>query len=370
MFKFKKNLSNLLGWKTKRKIVVIESDDWGSVRTKSKEAYNRMVDGGLELERSNFTMYDVLESNSDMEMLFQILRNHKDYTGKHPVFTPMCIVANPDFKRIKDSGYDEYFYEPFIETYKKYPAHDRVHKLWMQGIKERLFVPQLHGREHLNSTRWIDALRKGNEGLRLAFDHESFGATYYKGQVLPEHLAAFDPKIPDDIPALHQVAKEAGQLFEIIFGYKPVHFIASNSPEPRILEKTLKEIGVVYLTRYKLHKYPLGDGKYEKQLNWLGKKNSYGQVYLTRNAIFEPSAPQITNTLNSCLEDLEIAFSWGKPATISSHRVNYVGGIDVSNREKGLNLLDKLFSEIIKEWPDVEFMTSAELGDLINCEGK
>jgi hypothetical protein len=31
---------NLRGWKTKRKIVVIESDDWGSIRMPSPESFN------------------------------------------------------------------------------------------------------------------------------------------------------------------------------------------------------------------------------------------------------------------------------------------------------------------------------------------
>ena len=32
-----RNLSNLPGWRTKRHIIVIESDDWGSIRMSSKE---------------------------------------------------------------------------------------------------------------------------------------------------------------------------------------------------------------------------------------------------------------------------------------------------------------------------------------------
>jgi len=364
----RRNLSNLFGWKTNRKIVVIESDDWGSVRTKSKVAYQKMVEGGLDLNASNFTMFDALESNSDLESLFQVLRRHKDSTGRHPVLTPMCVVANPDFEKIKESNFESYYYEPFTETCNKYPENDRVHALWLQGIKERLFVPQLHGREHLNPKRWLDALKAGNEGLHLAFDNGSFGASYYKGQGLPEHLAAFDPEQTSDIQALHHVISDAGKLFEEICGYKPKHFIASNRPEPRELEKTFKEIGVKYLTRNKLQRYPLGGGKFEKQFNWLGKKNGLGQIYLTRNASFEPSDPNVHNVVESCLNDIRIAFKWSKPAVISSHRVNYIGVIDQINRERGLNKLDELLIRILQQWPEAEFLTSAELGDFISAK--
>ena len=60
-------------------------------------------------------------------------------------------------------------------------------------------------------------------------------------------------------------------LFEELCGYKASYFVASNSPEPKITEKDLKENGIEYLTRYKLQKYPLGDGKFENEFNWLGK---------------------------------------------------------------------------------------------------
>jgi hypothetical protein len=58
---------------------------------------------------------------------------------------------------------------------------------------------------------------------------------------------------------------------------------------------------------------------------------------------------------------MEAAFRWKKPANISTHRVNFVGGIDEANREKGLKELKKLLNTIVKTWPDVEFMSTRDL---------
>ena len=69
--------------------------------------------------------------------------------------------------------------------------------------------------------------------------------------------------------------------------------------------------------------------------------------------------------VDSCLNDIDIAYRWKKPAIISSHRVNYIGALDSGNRENGLSKLNQLLKEIVTRWPDVEFMTSAELGDLM-----
>lgn len=55
-----KNIANIPGWRTNRKIVVIESDDWGSVRTSSSEAYQQMLKKGLNVDQNFFTKYDCL----------------------------------------------------------------------------------------------------------------------------------------------------------------------------------------------------------------------------------------------------------------------------------------------------------------------
>jgi hypothetical protein len=45
--------------------------------------------------------------------------------------------------------------------------------------------------------------------------------------------------------------------------------------------------------------------------------------------------------------------------------VNYTGTLHPENRENGLKKLDLLLNNIIKKWPDVEFITSADLADII-----
>lgn len=361
----RKNLSNIIGWSTSRKIVVIESDDWGSIRTRSKEDYDSMLSKGLVVDHSHFPMFDCLESNSDLQHLFELLLKHKDSTGRPPVFTPMCIMANPDFDRISQAGFQEYYYEPFTETCKKYPNHDKVHDLWLQGIKERLFVPALHGREHISVSRWIKALQSGSEGLRIAFDHQSLGVSKYNGIDIPEYLGAFHPDISADIPKIEQIIEDAAFLFKSICGYEPTHFIAPNREGPKQLDAKLAKLGVKYLTMSKLRRYPLGEDKYKREFNWVGKTNKHGQLMIMRNCHFEPTATYVDLTADSCLKEIENAFFWHKPAVISTHRVNYIGHINEENAKSGLKKLDYLLSTIIKKWPNVEFMTSTELGDVI-----
>jgi len=89
---------------------------------------------------------------------------------------------------------------------------------------------------------------------------------------------------------------------------------------------------------------------------------------MIRNAIFEPSLSrlQIKDPVHRCISDMEIAFMMKKPAVISSHRINYVGFIDHTNRDRTLSLLKQLLQTMLKRWPDIAFLTSEELGLMID----
>ena len=52
--------SNVPGWRTKRKIVVIESDDWGSIRMSSLEAFNNLLKAGMRENLNHYNLYDSL----------------------------------------------------------------------------------------------------------------------------------------------------------------------------------------------------------------------------------------------------------------------------------------------------------------------
>ena len=367
----RRNISNIPGWRTNRKILVIESDDWVSVRIRDKEAYTALKNKGLNVDRIHYDSVESIESNEDLEMLFDVLKSFKDINGKYPMFTPMCIMGNPDFDKIKESEYQQYFFQPLHETLKEFPKSNRVLELWKRGFEQNIFVPEIHGREHINVRRYIKILQshEGKEGLRYALDYHSVGPTTYNGIKYPNYLGALHPEAKDEIPELHQYVLEAGKLFNDYMGYYPRVFIAPNAEEPKELESSLKEIGVKYLTRSKKRIYPLGDGAFAKEWNFIGQENEFGQVIINRNAFFEPvcfgEQEHITDWVDSCLKEIEIAFRWKKPAVISSHRVNYVGSIRPENRDQGLKELKRLLTQVLKKWPDVEFMSSYELGETI-----
>jgi len=108
-----RNLSNLPGWRTKRHIIVIESDDWGSIRMSSKESFHKLKQARIDVDKNHYNTNDALESNADLEMLMEKLSKHKDATGRSPVITGVNVVANPDFDKIGENKFTQYVYEAY-----------------------------------------------------------------------------------------------------------------------------------------------------------------------------------------------------------------------------------------------------------------
>jgi len=363
-----RHLANIPGWRTNRKIVVIESDDWGMIRMSSKEAYDWFLNKGYNVDQCPYNRYDAIESNEDLELLFDVLSSVKDWRDNTAVFTANNIVANPHFAKIKDSGFRKYYFEPFTETLKKYPDRDRVTDLYKQGITQKIFRPQFHGREHINVNRWMDKLNSGNNIFLDAFEQNMF-TVYKSGNNNGRRycLDAFGFGNSKEWVNLNDSIKSGLDLFEDLWGYRSSSFIAPCYVWPQKLEGILAKNGVKFIQGTRVQRVPLQDEKLEikKKYHYLGQKNLFGQRYLVRNVHFEPAANSDADPVDRAMKEIDFAFRYKKPAIISSHRVNYIGSIRPENRDKNLKLLRTLMKRIVNQYSDVEFMSSDQLGELI-----
>lgn len=377
------HLVNLPGWHTGRKILIIESDDWGSIRTPSKQAYEALIREGIPLDRCPYSRYDSLASAADLEALFEVLQSVRDKSGRAAKLTANCVTYNPDFEKIKDSleatkgqvlsiqeVYGLYSAEPITKTMERYgDQYVNSFSLWKQGIEEGIFQPQFHGREHLNVRRWLEALRREDRVMKMAFDHQMWGLSK---TVIPtltySYMDAFDSALSDDLAFYHQAISEGLDDFERYFGFRSRSFIATRYTWSPWIERSLKESGVRYLQGMVQQKCPRdqGEGFYFRRTNFLGTKSTSGLIYLSRNVFFEPSVPSSFDWLSEAKRRIKIAFLWGKPAVVCSHRMNYMGSLYEKNRTHGLQQLRLLLQWVVKEFPEVEFLTSDELGSLID----
>ncbi len=367
---FKPHLINLPGWRTHRKIVVFESDDWGSVRMASKEAYERLRKKGYPVDSCIYNRNDALECDDDVSALAEVLCSVKDSLGRPAIFTLNNIVANPDFGRIRASNFQAYFFEPFTATLDRYWQSNKVMDLYRQGIAEGIFQPQFHGREHVNVNRWLAKLHQRNQALIDAFGERMFTLTMGSGPAgRRDLLDSFGMAYDREYESMSSIIKSGCDLFEKIWGFRAKSFIAPCYVWPPDIEPMLKEAGIVYLQGTHVQRVPRGgpELKVSKKFHWLGQRNAWSQRYLLRNATFEPAEQADADVVNMTLKEISRAFAYRKPAIISSHRVNYIGSLRPENRDRNLKALTQLLTNIVRLYPAVEFMSSDQLGALIDA---
>ena len=358
---------NIPGFHTKRKIVVIESDDWGSIRMPSSETYHTLKSEGHRVENLSFNRYDSLASEKDLSELFNVLLSVKDKHGNPAKITANTIVANPDFKKIKASEYKSYFYEPFTDTLKRYSEHANAFNLWKEGIGAGVFQPQFHGREHLNVPRWMHALQNNLGKVRRAFDLEMYDLS--EGAEVSENtfVDALNFSSETELEFQKQSLTEGLDLFETLFGFRSKTIIAPCYIWSNKLNHTLHLAGVKAFQGgwYQMEPMANAGHKMNRRFHFTGQKNKYNQLYMVRDVHFEPSIDADVDGISDAIERIELSFKNHKPAIISSHRINFIGFLNSENRDRNLIQFQKLLKEVVKRWPDVEFMSSDQLVDVM-----
>lgn len=364
-----RNITNARGWRTNRKIVVIESDDWGAIRMPNIDV-NRVYEKlGYSINKNPYCKFDTLASSEDLEALFDTLSKFKDKDGNSVVMTLNTVVGNPAFKKIEDSKFEEYFFEPFTDTLKHYFPKENVFDLWRQGINSGLIQPQYHGREHVNVPLWLEELKRNNKPLTDAFHLNFWGIPEDIYEPLRLNIqASYDSDKKEHLDFYKTSIREGLELFKNIFGFNSKTFIANNYTWPSSLNEELHENSVKGLQGMKYQKLPIDNvrGIREKNEVFTGKTNSFGQTYTVRNCIFEPSHFNANfDNVGKCLSQIQQAFFFKKPAIITSHRLNYIGSLHEKNRTTNLEYLNSMLQSITKKWPEVEFLSSDQLIETI-----
>ena len=302
--------------------------------------------------------------------MFDVLTKVKDKNNRPAIFTINSVVANPDFVKIKESNFLEYFYEPFTETLKRYPSHNNVLNLYKEGLKKGIIQVQFHGREHVHVLNWLNALQKKEAHALDAFEENMF--TVFRGwpsNCNKEYLDAMATYDINQLRFLTLSIKKGVDLFRKIWGFQPLTLIPACYSWSREAEKVFYENGFLTIQSGRVQREPYNEHKKQNtklHRKYMGQKSQHGLRYTIRNAIFEPKKNKTSDWVNITLREIANAFLWHKPAIICSHRANYIGYLNSDNRSHSLKLLKALLKEITTKWPDVEFMSSDELAKLMH----
>lgn len=348
--------TNAVSLKQGRRILYIESDDWGMLRMRSNDVKSSLIEKGYPINDCIFNSYDRLENNEDVQSLSEVLHSVTDQHGRPGLMILNNIVGNPDFEKIKDSDFNQYYVQPFTITYKQYNDTGRVTTLINEGIRTGCFLPQFHGREHVHINNWMNDLKSKQKTATDGFEAGMFTITSGIGSdCKKEYLDAMSVYTSMDLNTISESISEGLKMFSDTWGFSSVSAIAPCYMWNNDVEAVFYQHQVSVLQSGRAQIIPGVNGNSIKRRS-TGEKNVSGQMYTVRNVYFEPSTNKNSDWVDYGLSQIKNAFFWGAPAIINSHRVNYIGSLDPKNRDFGLKSLQKLLAEVKKYWPDVEFV--------------
>jgi len=339
-------------WRTKQPVLVIESDDWGAEHIPGPNALREIQEAGFLFEAS-YHDYDGLETPEDVDRLCELLSNYRDGNGNPAVLTANFIMANPDFTAIKETEYTVFKAKTIDRGWNNEPDSNALWHSYRKGIKEGVFVPQLHGIRHFNPEQWLEKLRCGDSATLKAFSLQTIGENEYPSEIGTESMG---PIYHGNDQAIQELVSEGIETFSTCFNMDSFTTIAPcygwRSPET---EEALLSHGVQAMQGGVSQYLPNGKVK----LHYLGEHGPAGMLYMVRTCRLEPISAG--TSVEECFAQICDAFARNIPAVLGSHRINYTSRVDVRIRDKGLAVLDGVLKRVIQAYRNVEFLSSDKL---------
>ncbi|RLG49278.1 MAG: hypothetical protein DRN90_02075 [Thermoproteota archaeon] len=370
-------LSRKIRW-SEIKAVLFHSDDWGYCGfCPDLEAASKLVNHFRKKygKKADHLIKATLETPDDLERLFEVLGKYEDRRGKPPVFQAAYVLGNPDYKKIKESGFQKYYDLPIPEVPKRWRRGDFVSKAF-EGIEKGVWLPTFHGLSHFDPERWIKDLQNDPD------TQAAFMESCYLSRNDPIASCLYAPSDKEAIKRQKEEIKIGVERFQRVFGFKPFSAVAPfyvwhPQVEGMLAEAGIKAIQGKNLQQIRANFWHRTEGKI---FNLVGYKHSYklwqissgdrnvgyGIYYITRNVYFEPWGRKDDAIVLKTLEQIRQAWEKDEPAVIITHRANYAH-LDEEVVETNIKHLDRLLYMLVTQEDKVTFMTDEEIVRL--CEG-
>ena len=341
------------------KAVVLESDDWGLCAWVPDDRAHRALaqlpafrtEAGLRYGRST------LETAGDVSELARVLVGWRGGDGFPPVWQANTIMANPDYDALQPPLFQ--VDELPLRLVPEFPSRWARPGLW-DAVREAetggVWWAELHGLHHLPEAAWLAALRRGQDDARRAHEQQSpIG-------IAVESSGEYDASEPRPLRARH--LRQAIHAFRTVFGRAPTSFCP---PDHRFDDWLEHEAATLGLTTLQGKAEQAGHAPPPLRRRWLGIRfpHHHGtRFYLPPRIAFEPcgnlAAPG-RRGLEAAHRAARAAWQQGRPAIVSTHRMNYAH-LDATWSQAGRGALVALLERLCAD--GAVFLTDHEVRQL------
>ncbi len=345
---------------SRMKAVVLQSDDWGLCAWSPDAESWRALRETPAYQSAPGRRYggSTLESADDVRALADLLLSFRGGDGFPPVLQANTVLANPDYDRLAAAGF-EGDDVPAVEL-PALPSRWSRPRLWEQLTIARLsgvWWPELHGYHHAPAATWLEAMRRGDSDALIAFEHQVMVCAAV------EASGEFDPAEPE--AARTRRLERAVARFRELFGRSPGSFCPPDYRWDERLEADAERLGVTAF-QGKNEQHGARQGRVSRLvLGPSGARSAGARFYLPARIAFEPSLGGPSGArvdVDAVVRAVRAAWSRGRPAVVSTHRLNFVH-LDDNLVAHGRARLRALLGRLCEE--GAVFLVDRELRELL-----
>jgi hypothetical protein len=306
-------------------VLIFESDDWGA--------------GPAE------------EQAAALNYLVDLLTQHMDHAGRHPVMTLALVLAVPDGLAISR---DRQYHRQCLDA----PVFAPVLAAIERGRAAGVFSVQLHGLEHY----WPASLMASTDpNVRAWLETPAPAMT----EQLPSHLqsrwvdASELPSSPLPVEQVNAAVAEEVALFQRVLGEKPRVAVPPTFVWNEAVENAWARQGIEFVVTPGLRSACRNAaGLPDCDTGPLHNAQGGRLTYVVRDDYFEPERGHLAK---QALGALDRKWAQGRPCLLEIHRSNFIRG--KQGCRESIAVVQDALSQSLARYPDVRFMATAELGE-------
>jgi hypothetical protein len=336
-----------------RPLVLLQSDDWGRVGVRDRDGYEQIRYNGVQLGENPYDYYS-LETAEDVSALRDMLKRHRDSTGRPACMVMNFLLANLDFQKIADTGFENLHLRFLSEGLPGEWKRPGLFEAYRQGISDDVFYPALHGLTHFCQVAVERALTVPGDRNNLLHSLWKAQTPYIYWRMPWIGYEYCNPEKPQagflDADTQVDLISEAVREFQRFFSRVPLSACAPGYRANEDTHRVWSQCGVRVAQNGSGSALPPHIDEFE-------------MLNLHRNIDVEPFQRDLP--LEKYMQLAERCFERGMPAIVSMHSINFHSSLK-DFRGPGLRVLDGFLSALEAKYPNLLYVHDMDVYELVS----
>jgi hypothetical protein len=339
------------GFSFSRPLVLLQSDDWGRVGVRDCEGYEQLRASGIRLGEHPYDFY-TLETADDVIALRDMLKRHRDSTGRAACLVMNFVLANLDFQKMLANDWQRVHLLPLTEGLPGKWKRPGLFEAYRLGITEGVFYPALHGLTHFCRSAVEHALSKRGERAALLQALWKAETPFIHWRTPWVGYEYCNPEKPHagflSAEAQTELIRKAANVFKKFFSTPPLSACAPGYRANKDTSLAWSQCGVRVAQNGSGAPLPPYIGECEI-------------LNLHRTIDFEPSQRELS--IEKYVQLAEQCFAQGIPGIVSVHAINFHSSLN-DFRGPTLQVLDGFLSALEAKYPNLLYVHDSDLYDI------